>query len=255
MITQLLFQTALSIFGNDMKKKIYLLCGLLCDATVWQHQAAALSHHFDVESIDFQGWDSLTKMAEHVLSRDPEEREFILAGHSMGARVALEVYRLAPQRVEKLILLDTGTHPLREGETEQRMALLDAVRKNGMPYLIQHWLMPMLAEAHRTQPEIVQPLTHMVLRFSVDDFTAQLQALIHRPDAASVLNQIRCPLLLGVGEHDRWSPISQHLAMQQAVPHAQFAVFPDAGHMAPFETPYSVNNILLKWLVPEIKAS
>ena len=111
-----------------MKKKNYTFYSLLCDATVWQHQAAALSPHFDVESIDFQGWDSLTKMAEHVLSRDPEEREFILAGHSMGARVALEVYRLAPQRVEKLILLDTGTHPLREGETEQRMALLDAVR-------------------------------------------------------------------------------------------------------------------------------
>ena len=238
-----------------MKKKIYLLCGLLCDATVWQHQATALSSYFEVETVGFQGWDSLTKMAEHVLSLDTGERTFILAGHSMGARVALEVYRLAPRRVEKLILLDTGTHPLREGETAQRLALLDAVRQNGMPYLIQHWLMPMLAEAHRTQPQIVQPLTNMVLRFSIDDFAAQLQALIHRPDAASVLNQIRCPLLLGVGEHDQWSPVSQHLAMQQAVPHAQLAVFPDAGHMAPFETPHSVSNILLEWLTPEIKAS
>ena len=238
-----------------MKKKIYLLCGLLCDATVWQYQTAALSPHFDVEAVGFQGWDNLTKMAEHVLSLDTSENQFIVAGHSMGARVALEIYRLAPQRVEKLILLDTGTHPLREGEIEQRMALLDAVRKNGMPYLIQHWLMPMLAEAHRTQPEIVQPLTDMVLRYSADDVAAELQALIHRPDAASVLNQIRCPLLLGVGEHDQWSPVSQHLTMQQAVPHAQLTIFTDAGHMAPFETPHSVSNTLLEWLVPEIKAS
>ena len=235
-----------------MKQKIYLLCGLLCDTTVWQHQAAALAPYFDVETFSFQGFDNLTAMAEHVLAQGSDS--FILAGHSMGARVALEICRLAPQRVEKLILLDTGIHPLKAGETEKRAALVKAAEENGMPYLIKHWLMPMLAENHRTQPDIMQPLAQMVLRFTPEDFAKQIHALVHRPSAATVLHGIRCPLLLGVGELDAWSPVTQHTAMQEIAPHAELAVFPQAGHMAPFETPQTVNRSLLQWLLPDNQA-
>ena len=47
---------------------------------------------------------------ENVLAGVDTPR-FALAGHSMGGRVALEVARLAPQRVERLALLDTGYQP------------------------------------------------------------------------------------------------------------------------------------------------
>jgi pimeloyl-ACP methyl ester carboxylesterase len=57
------------------------------------------------------------------------------AGHSMGARVALEVLRLAP-RVERLILADTGVHPLRAGERESRYALRDLGRAEGIEKLV-----------------------------------------------------------------------------------------------------------------------
>ena len=44
-----------------------------------------------------------TAMAEHVLATSPTQR-FALSGHSMGGRVAFEVMRLAPERVERLSL-------------------------------------------------------------------------------------------------------------------------------------------------------
>ncbi|STZ76969.1 alpha/beta fold hydrolase [Bergeriella denitrificans] len=232
-----------------MKPKIYLLCGLLCDATVWQHQAAALAPYFDVETFSFRGFDDLTAMAEHVLAQDSVP--FVLAGHSMGARAALEICRLAPQRVEKLILFDTGVHPLKKGETEKRADLVQAAKQYGMPHLIAHWLLPMLAGHHHRQPEIVEPLSEMVLRHTHDDFAKQIRALLNRPDAAAVLRAIRCPLLLGTGELDTWSPVEQHQEMQQIAPHAKLSVFPSAGHMAPFETPHVVNRTLLEWLLPQ----
>ena len=85
------------MIGQDMNKVIYLLCGLLCDRVVWEAQASALQSAHEIRVISFEGLDSMQAMADKVLADAPER--FALAGHSMGGRVALEVYRRAPQRV------------------------------------------------------------------------------------------------------------------------------------------------------------
>ncbi|MFN7196434.1 MAG: alpha/beta fold hydrolase, partial [Hylemonella sp.] len=110
------------------RRTLMLLPGLNCDAAVWAPQVAALQ---DVADCRIPAWglrDTLTAMAEQVLQEAPPG-PFCLAGHSMGGRVALEVLRLAPERVERLALLSTGTHPLAAGEAGEkekagRMALL-----------------------------------------------------------------------------------------------------------------------------------
>ena len=51
--------------------------------------------------------DSILAMAEAVLRWAPPM--FALAGHSMGGRVAFQVYRLAPERVTKLAVFNTGS--------------------------------------------------------------------------------------------------------------------------------------------------
>lgn len=53
----------------------------------------------------------------------------------MGARVAMEMARLAPERVEKLALLDTGIHPLRDGEPAKRAEIVHFAHENGMAAL------------------------------------------------------------------------------------------------------------------------
>ena len=92
---------------------LMLLPGLVCDQTVWTEQIAALSDIADCRCMDWGTLDSLPAMAEKVLQTAPER--FWLAGHSMGGRVAMEVYRLAPERVQRIALLDTGCTPLAAG--------------------------------------------------------------------------------------------------------------------------------------------
>src|SRR4051794_462234 len=94
----------------------------MCDHTVWDAQIEALSDVADGRSME---WDashtSFVKMAEATLAAVPEK--FAVAGHSMGGRVALEVYRLAPERVTHLCVMDTGAAPLAPGtpgEEEER---------------------------------------------------------------------------------------------------------------------------------------
>ena len=89
---------------------LLLLPGLACDARIYAPQLAAFP---DSRAVDGYGTaDSLQQMARIALDQAPDS--FDLFGHSMGGRVALEVYRLAPERVRRLALVSTGVHSLRE---------------------------------------------------------------------------------------------------------------------------------------------
>jgi len=231
---------------GDAKPTLFLLPGLLCDATVWAHQAAALGSIAAVRIADFRGFDSLTEMARAVLASAPER--FAVAGHSMGARAALEVVRLAPERVTRLALLDTGTHPLRPGEAEKRQDLVDLANREGMAALAARWLPPMVHPARAADETLMVPLRAMVLRMTPAIHERQIRALLQRPDAEAVLATIRCPVLVGVGRQDAWSPPSQHESIVAAVAQARLVVFEDSGHMAPLEAPEAVTAALRAWL-------
>ncbi|MCD9028730.1 alpha/beta hydrolase [Luteimonas sp. BDR2-5] len=230
-----------------MPRPLLLLCGLLCDRTVWRHQVDGLADVADIRVHDFRGFDRIEAMATAVLREAPAR--FALAGHSMGARVALEMVRQAPQRVERLALLDTGIHTVRDGEREQRMRLLDVARRDGMRALARQWLPPMLHPAHVEDDRFMPALTAMVERMDADVFAGQVEALLHRPDPADVLSALACPTLVGVGSDDRWSPPAQHADIAARIADAQLAIFAGAGHMAPCEAPDAVNRALRDWLL------
>jgi pimeloyl-ACP methyl ester carboxylesterase len=75
---------------------------LICDQTAWQQQIDALSDIAVCTCADYGSLDSLSAMAEAVLRTAPER--FSIAGHSMGGRIALQVYRLAPDRIARIAL-------------------------------------------------------------------------------------------------------------------------------------------------------
>ena len=121
--------------NHTPKPTLLLLPGLLCDHAVWRDQQAALP---EVNSlvIDYGAADSIEAMARLALAQ-VQAPSFCVAGHSMGGRVALEIARLAPERVQRIALLDTGMDPIAEGaagerEVQGRMALLDTARQGGM---------------------------------------------------------------------------------------------------------------------------
>jgi pimeloyl-ACP methyl ester carboxylesterase len=88
----------------------------------------------------------------------------------------------------------------------------------------------------------------MVQRFTADSFAAQIQALLERPDAHSLLPEIRVPTLLLAASGDRWSPLAQHESMQKLIPQSRLVLLDHAGHFAPIERPAAVARHLKEWL-------
>jgi pimeloyl-ACP methyl ester carboxylesterase len=223
---------------------LYLLPGLLCDEYVWRHQIAGLPG--EIRVADFRGFDSLTAMAQSVLEQAPDR--FAVAGHSMGGRAALEIMRLAPSRVSKLALLDTGVHPVKEGEAEKRQVLVNLAMRKGMTALAKQWLPPMVHPGRIGDAALMGPLVAMVERMTPEIYLGQIRALLSRRDAAPVLATIKCPTLVATGRQDGWSPVEQHEAMARAIPGAKLAVWEECGHMSTVEQPEAVTASLAEWL-------
>ncbi len=225
---------------------IVFLPGLLCDASVFAHQVAALRPHADVVVADVSRQDSLQDMARAALAL--RDGPVVAVGHSMGARAALEMVRLAPERVVRLALLDTSVHPRREGEEANRQVLVDLADRDGMAALAERWLPPMVHEGRTADPALMEPLKAMVTRASPDQHRRQIRALLDRPDTRPLLPSIVCPTLVMVGRQDRWSPLAQHEEIAALIPDATLVVIEDSGHMAPVEQPEAVTRALLAWL-------
>src|SRR6202051_3459911 len=185
-----------------MKQPLLLLSGLLCDETIWADIPERLGDRADVRVMSFRGFSSIPAMAEHVLAMAPER--FAVAGHSMGGRVALEVLRLASQRVSGLALLNTGVHTVRDGETQSRGRLLRLAYERGMSALAAEWLPPMMAGGSSRTVELMPRLIAMVERSTPDSYAGQIHALLNRPEALSGLPRIAVPTRPLSGSEDDW---------------------------------------------------
>ena len=234
-----------------------LLPGLMCDADVWAPQVQALAGRAECVVPAWGLHASLTRMAEQVLQQAPTER-FALAGHSMGGRVALEVCRLAPDRVERVALLDTGCLPKPPGEAGEReragrMGLLALAQTEGMRAMGRQWARGMV-HPDRLDSPLFDRILAMIERSSPEQFAAQINALLNRPDATAVLATLACPVLVLCGRQDTWSTVAQHEAivgqLQMAVPDVRLAVLEDCGHMCTLEQPGAVSAALGDWLLP-----
>jgi pimeloyl-ACP methyl ester carboxylesterase len=232
--------------ATNERPTILLLPGLLCDASVWTAQAEALRPHAPVLVTDFSEHDSLKAMARSALAM--VEGPIIAIGHSMGARVAMEMVHLAPERIVKLALIDTGIDSRKDGEEAKRQVLVDLAFDAGMGALADRWLPPMVHADRVEDRALLGPLKEMVLRATPEQHQRQIRALLNRPNLVPRLAGITCPTLVMVGRQDRWSPLAQHEEMAARIPNAELVVIEDSGHMTLLEQPEQVSDALLRWL-------
>lgn len=231
---------------------LVLLPGFLCDQTVWKQQIAGLSDLADVVCMEWgPQHNSIRAMADAVLQWAPPT--FALAGHSMGGRVAFQILRLAPDRVTKVALFNTGADarpPGEAGETEERnrRRLLQIAQSQGMRPMAIEWLKGMIPPYRQNDNALVEEIVAMFERKSPELFEIQMLALLGRPNATPFLPHILCPALVQTGFDDKWSPPARHLEMARSIPYSELVVIPNCGHMSTMERPDEVTAAMRAWL-------
>ncbi len=234
-----------------MAVPLVLLPGLMCDRAVWGAVMDALPADAEIDVADYGDIDTIGAMAERVLMLAPPR--FAVAGHSMGGRVAFEVFRRAPERVAGIALLDTNYTPRPPGEAgareeRERRELLATARGRGTRAMGRVWVENMVHPSRRGDAALIEAIVDMFGRKSADTFEAQIRALLARPDAAPLLGAIGCPALVLCGREDTWAPPERHEEMAAAIAGSALAVVEQCGHMAPMERPREVADALAAWL-------
>lgn len=225
--------------------QLILLPGLLNDADLWRDQIAGLSDVARCWVPDLSQPETLRDMAEGVLAQ--AEPSFALAGFSMGGFVAQEIARLAPERIERIALLDTSIRVDTPQRAAQRKALNRAAAKGGTFLGIGQTIMKSYIDASRLDDaELTGRIVAMTQRLGREVFLRQNS--LEREDGEAALKALRVPKVIICGENDQITPAEGHREMARAIGCTHLLIIPDAGHMTPMEAPGPVNGALRHWL-------
>ena len=227
---------------------LLILPGLLEDADAFVHQIEALRDTMTVMVADLTRADTIAGLAQDALRQAPAGG-LRLAGHSMGGYVALEVMRQAPERVERLALLNTHARPDSPEATENRRRLM-ALAEKDFPAVIQSLMPKLMTDRHVQDLEMTGVIAAMALAVGKEAFVRQEKAIIGRIDSRPHLAGIRCPTFVVASRNDALMPLELLEELARGIPGAVLEVVEDSGHMASIEQPERVTQILKAWLEP-----
>jgi pimeloyl-ACP methyl ester carboxylesterase len=224
---------------------LVLAPGLLCDAALWQPQIAHFSQERPVQVADTTQDDTIAGMAARLLADAPER--FALAGLSMGGYVSLEVMRRAPERVERLALLDTSPRPETDEGAKARRLLMN-MAEAGTFRGVTTRLLPRLVHPSRLEDEaLTRIVVEMALNIGKDAYLRQQTAIMNRVDSRPDLIRIGCPTLVLVGHEDILTPPNISAEMAADILNAKLVVVPECGHLSTLERPEAVNAAMDAW--------
>lgn len=233
---------------NVATPTLVLLPGTLCDLRVWQPVAERLDPQWRTQFVDFGALDRVAEMAARALSA--ASGLLIPVGVSMGGIVALEMWRLAPERIAALALFDTNPGADTEARRRAREHQLDQAHlagPNGLQTLVRSHLLPSYFP-RAVSPVVETTVLAMAADAGLTTFVKQSEALASRIDYWPLLSCIKKPVLVACGEFDLLCPPSQHRQMAAQLSQAQFRLISEAGHLAPLEQPSQTAAILRDWI-------
>jgi pimeloyl-ACP methyl ester carboxylesterase len=225
---------------------VVLVPGLACTPRLYAEQMPALWTFGPVLVADHRRGDSMDAIARQLLAQAPTR--FALAGLSMGGYIALAVQRLAPDRVMKLALLDTGSRSDTPEASERRKASMEKVRAGEFD-AVMDTLWPVLVHKNRRDDLALKRIViDMAMTAGSDAFIRQQQAIMTRPDSRPGLPAIRCPTLVLVGEGDELTPPALADEMASLIPNSRLVKVLDSGHLSTLEKPDVVTKALVEWV-------
>lgn len=189
--------------------------------------------------------DTIAGMAESVLAAAPAS--FDLVGHSLGGIVALEMARLAPDRIRRMVLLNTsGRAP--SGAQQRDWADLSARTCAGDFRAVLDEQMAVNLGAAGTDPVRAALWQSMARAVGVAGYLRQLRAQQGRSDYLPELPGIAVPTLVVTGAEDSVCPRDVQLELAARLPDARHVVVPGAGHLSPLDAPADIAALLRDFL-------
>jgi pimeloyl-ACP methyl ester carboxylesterase len=247
-------------------RPIVLIHGFNLDLHTWIKNLDALAARFNVFAPDLWGQGYSTREPLDY-GYDLFERQLLLfvdalnlekaslVGHSMGGGTAIVFALRNPDRVDKLVLVDSTGLPTRlpfrskvfrlKGVAEFLMSLpTDRIRRLNLEDIWIHDRDSMTEEIYRklTLYQKIAGTTEALLTILRADFFNTLEAEIRE------LGNLGIPILIIWGREDASLPVYNAETMLRLLPGSRLEILENAGHLANFDQADSFNELVIEFL-------
>lgn len=242
--------------GRRDAPRIAFANSLGSDMTIWDDVADELGSDFELLFYDKRG-HGLSEIAP-ALGGIADNAADLLAlldhvgwdraavcGLSVGGLIAMDIAARAPERVTRLVLMDTAA---KIGAPDAWNARIASVRELGVAaigeQIMERWFSPAFGV---TQAEAFAGWQRMLERTPAAGYVDTCAAL-RDADLTETIGGIVAPTLVIAGDEDLSTPPDLVAATARRIPAASFRTIAGAGHLPCIERPHEVASLLREFL-------
>ncbi|WOS61416.1 alpha/beta fold hydrolase [Sinorhizobium fredii] len=223
---------------------IVIVSGFMTDSELWDDILPSLQALGSVTHADVSRAATIPEMAQHVLTDAPQH--FAIIGFSMGGYVAREVVRLAPERVQALVLVATSARADTPEQARRKMASVKAVNPLRFHGLSRTAVIGSLHPDRAGDEALIERVRAMSERVGAEVFMRHAAQV--RESDLDHLAAIHCPTLIVAADGDALRSLDEARELKEGIEGATLTMVEKSGHMIPIEQPEKLVAATVPWL-------
>lgn len=221
-----------------MSAQLVFLHGFGEDARIWDDFIPSFTWAEKPIVPSFAHWTSAKSIADYareILVSLPQDRKFTLVGHSMGGYIALEMAKLFPERIEKVVLLHSTALPDTAEKQINRDRTIEFLMKHGASVFIKSFVANLFApDFVANNRSLIDQLITRYQDLGAEGLIAASKAMRDRADFTAFLRDTQIPFLFIHGDEDPLIRTDSILAIKA---HHKCVILPGVGHQGVYEAP------------------
>lgn len=168
---------------------------------------------------------------------DKENGKVVLIGHSNGGRIVLAFTNQYPEKVEKLILIDSA-----------------GIYHNELLHRIKIFVFKIIAKIGKkiTSSRVLEDILYKLAREGdyrkSDPIVKQTMINLLNSDKDLNISQISTPTLIIWGANDKITPLSDGILMNELIKNSKLKIIETSGHSPQYTNPLEVVNLIADFL-------
>jgi pimeloyl-ACP methyl ester carboxylesterase len=222
---------------------IALLHALPLDGRMWEPQLPVLAGHEVHTPTLYNLGSSFDEWALGVLEQVPGK--LVAVGASMGGYTASAIARLAPERLDGLVLVGSRADPDAPERRPLREEWIRIAHEQGGEGLWEAAAKNFCTA--QADPAVVARAHEIVVEQDPEGLIRAIEAIRDRPDSTEAVTS-GIPLLVVAGAEDHLIPAEVARELAAASPSGRAEVIEGCGHLPSMERPDEFNRILTAFL-------